>query len=86
MTDASTAIRRVPASRRIAAGPKVWVIVGELPERNLGAVVPIDEQRPDRVEVVAPVVAQPHDEIEAALADPDLGCLFADQADSDRRG
>ena len=35
VTDASTAMRRVPASRRIAAGPKVCVIVRELAERNL---------------------------------------------------
>src|SRR5688572_33211880 len=44
----------------------------------------IDQQPRDRVEVVASVITQTYDEIEAPLADPDLRLLFADQADAHR--
>ena len=44
----------------------------ELPEWNLSAVMAVDEQRADRIERVPPIVAQPNDEIEATLPDPDL--------------
>ena len=34
------------------------------------------------LDVAAAVVLQAHDEVEAALADPDLGALLADEADA----
>ena len=43
----------------------------------------VDEQRANRIERVPPIVAQPNDEIEATLADPDLRLFFTNQADSD---
>ena len=57
--------------------------LGELAQRNLGAIVPVDEKRADGVEVAAPIVAQLHDQVEAALAAPHLRPLLPDQADAD---
>ena len=57
------------------------MISASCPSGILRAVVAVDEQRADRVEAVAPIVAQAHDEIEPALTDPDLRRLFPDQPD-----
>jgi hypothetical protein len=65
-------------------GPEGLGDVGELAERDLAPVVAVDEQRPDRVEAVAAIVAQADDEVETALAEPDLRLLFTDQPDSHR--
>jgi hypothetical protein len=57
--------------------------LGELPERNLPAVVAVNEKRANRVEAVATIVAQADYEIETTLAKPDLRLLFPNQTDSD---
>ena len=46
-------MRRLPASRRIAPGPNASLDRRELPERNARAVVAVDEQRANRVDVAA---------------------------------
>ena len=77
-------MRRVPASRRIAAGPNVWVMSASCPS---GMRVPSwPSIRSVRIasKRVAPVVAKPHDQVEAPLPDPDLRVLLADEADPDR--
>ena len=40
----------------------------------------VDEQRANRVEAVAPIVAQPDEEIEPALTHPDLRRVLSDEA------
>ena len=73
VTDASTAMRRVPASRRIDAGPER--LLNLAPAGRAGSCVPswpsISSVRM-AVEVVAAVVPQADDQVEAALPDPDL--------------
>ena len=54
---------------------------GELAEGDAGAVPAVDQQRAERREVAAPVVREPHDEVEAALPHPDLRDLLAGEAD-----
>ena len=68
----------------MAAGPNVWVHVGELPERNLAAVVAVDEQRADGVEGCRGDRRAAGPRGRTALAEPDLRLLLADEADSDR--
>ena len=58
--------------------------VSELSQRNARAVVAIDQQRPNRIERVPPIVPKPHDEVEASLPDPDLRPLFAHETDPHR--
>ena len=57
--------------------------LGQLAERDLGPVVPVDQQGLDGVEVAAPVVPQTHHQVEPALAAPHLGAFLANQAHPD---
>ena len=71
-TDASTAMRRVPASRRIAAGPKVCVISASWPSGIFVPSWPSISSVRIASNVVAAIVAQADDQVEAPLSDPDL--------------
>ena len=77
--------RDSPAARLPADGawPECLLDVRELAERNSGAVVPVHEERPERGHVAAPVVLEPHDEVEAPLPEPHLRLLLADEPDPD---
>ena len=44
--------------------------------------MPVDEKAADRQRVLAAVVVEPDDQVEAALADEDLGLLLADEPDA----
>jgi hypothetical protein len=44
----------------------------------------VDQERPDRLEIVAAIVAQSHDQVEPPLPTPHLRAFMADQARADR--
>src|SRR5690606_2521714 len=53
-------------------------------KRNAGAVMTVNEERANRIERGAVILAKSHNQVEPALSEPDLGLLFADQSDPDR--
>ena len=81
-TLASTAIRRLPASRRMDAGPNVCSMRASWPSGMRVPSWPSISSAP-RVALTSRRAAssQPHHEVEPALADPDLRHLLADQPD-----
>ena len=83
VTLASTAMRRLPASRWIVPSPNVCSIVASLPSGMRLPSWPSISSVESVVGVAAEVGREPHDEVEAPLADPHLGDLLAGEADPD---